>query len=542
MFDKTYVGNKASKLDDKGTMTPISRVSLFVDDDNYYTAGDDTGRELTLSNPHATQAMADYILSMLGGYQHKPFEAQDALLDPAAEMGDGVTVGDVYSSIGQMTVEFSPAYTVKLSAPGSKEIDEEFGAYVSQSDRDYDRKLAQTRSLITKTSEEIQLLVENELEGLSASITVQLDSITSQITGLNGQVSTIEQTVSSITTRVTGLEGDYSSLEQYVDSITLTVSNGSESSTITLRAGSTTISSANITFSGMVTFTDLSTAGSTVINGSNITTGTISASRINLTGAITWSALSTSVQNEIDDAYSLASSASSTASSAYSLASSTSSTVSAWRYGSTTYIDGAMLMTGTVYATYLRGGTIGILNSSGTQIGYMTVGSSTSTGLQLVSGGNLYFASASCTIQMSSRNIAISCDNFYPAGTASYLGTSSNLWQAVYSYTSTIQTSDENIKHDIAEIPQKYLDMMDDIVPVIYKMDNGTSDRYHTGFVAQNVKAAMDAHGVSDTELAAWCSDVDEEGNEIQMLRYSEFIAILWAKIKQLEAKINGTG
>ena len=37
------------------------------------------------------------------------------------------------------------------------------------------------------------------------------------------------------------------------------------------------VSSKSISFSGMVTFSDLSTAGQTTINGSNITTGTIDA-------------------------------------------------------------------------------------------------------------------------------------------------------------------------------------------------------------------------------------------------------------------------
>ena len=41
--------------------------------------------------------------------------------------------------------------------------------------------------------------------------------------------------------------------------------------------------------------------GTTTINGGCITTGTIDADRINMTGAITWSDLSTSVQNTIND-------------------------------------------------------------------------------------------------------------------------------------------------------------------------------------------------------------------------------------------------
>lgn len=54
-------------------------------------------------------------------------------------------------------------------------------------------------------------------------------------------------------------------------------------STLTLKSGQTSLSSAKIVFSGLVTFTDLASAGSTVINGGNITTGKISADRIDTT-------------------------------------------------------------------------------------------------------------------------------------------------------------------------------------------------------------------------------------------------------------------
>ena len=59
--------------------------------------------------------------------------------------------------------------------------------------------------------------------------------------------------------------------------MTLSVTNGSSSSTIRLLANGVQLSSQSISFSGMVSFTDLSTSGWTTINGDNITTGTIEA-------------------------------------------------------------------------------------------------------------------------------------------------------------------------------------------------------------------------------------------------------------------------
>lgn len=353
MSDKFFVGLDITGFEDTGKYKPISRVTLMVDNDSAITAGDDTGLEITASCPHATQEMVNALLNQLKGYQYQSFTADAANLDPSAELGDGVTVGGVYSVISKLDDD---GYGFpEVSAPGEVALEEEYPS-AGPMTQEFNRQIAETRSQITKTAEEIRLEVKNELEGLSASFSVQLDSITSQITGLDGQVSTIQQTVSSITSQITGLDGQVSQIEQYVDSITLSVTNGSDSSTIQLKAGSTTISSANITFNGMVTFNDLSTAGSTVINGANITTGTISADRINLTGAITWGDLDNSVQNDINDAIS-------TAEDAYQIASG----IELPNYIKDTYIDSARIESPTIIAGEFYGNEFNVYPQSGSQ-------------------------------------------------------------------------------------------------------------------------------------------------------------------------------
>lgn len=353
LSDKTFVGLDITGFENTGKYRPVSRVTLLVDDENVYTAGDDTGLELTASCPHATQEMANALLAQLQGYQYQSFTADAANLDPAAELGDGVTVNGIYSIISQL--DDDGRGFPDISSPGEVALEEEYPA-AGPMTQEFNRQIAETRSQITKTAEEIRLEVENELEGLSASFSVQLDSITSQITGLDGQVSTIQQTVSSITSQITGLDGQVSQIEQYVDSITLSVTNGSDSSTIQLKAGSTTISSANITFNGMVTFNDLSTGGSSVINGANITTGMISADRINLTGAITWGDLDNSVQNDINDAIS-------TAEDAYQIASG----IELPSYIKDTYIDSTRIESPTIIAGEFYGNEFNVYPQSGSQ-------------------------------------------------------------------------------------------------------------------------------------------------------------------------------
>lgn len=121
-----------------------------------------------------------------------------------------------------------------------------------------------------------------DAEGNISQLTITSNSLTSRMTSAEGNISTLTQTANSLSSRITSAEGSISSLSQTVNSICLSVSNGSYSSTIQLLANGVTISSQSISFSGMVTFSDLSTSGWTTINGDNITTGTIEA--IDITG------------------------------------------------------------------------------------------------------------------------------------------------------------------------------------------------------------------------------------------------------------------
>ena len=91
----------------------------------------------------------------------------------------------------------------------------------------------------------------------------------------------VSETVDGLTRRIEDTEGNVASLELFADSLTLSIANGSTSSTLKLMAGSTELSSANITLTGMVTFANL-TDGVTQISGGNIKTGTIAAARIDV--------------------------------------------------------------------------------------------------------------------------------------------------------------------------------------------------------------------------------------------------------------------
>ena len=127
--------------------------------------------------------------------------------------------------------------------------------------------------------------------------------------------------------------------------------------------------------------------------------------------------------------------------------------------------------------------------------------------------------------------------DFLPNGTV-YLGRSGYEWAGAYLDADPIITSDANRKHDIEELPEKYVAMFDLIEPKRFKLNDGTSGRYHVGYIAQEVKAAMDATGVDSTEFGGWVRDIDAIGREVYSLRYGEFWPICAAKLKQLEARV----
>lgn len=105
-------------------------------------------------------------------------------------------------------------------------------------------------------------------------------SLSATVSNQAGQISALQMTASGLSTTVGNQAGQISALRQTVNGFSLSVSNGDTSSTLSLRSNGVVISSANITLNGMVTFSDLRTAGRTTINGGNITTGTITANNV----------------------------------------------------------------------------------------------------------------------------------------------------------------------------------------------------------------------------------------------------------------------
>lgn len=111
-------------------------------------------------------------------------------------------------------------------------------------------------SILAQTASQIYSRV-TDAEGNISNLTQTAMGLSGRVSDAEGNISVLTQTANGLISRVADVEGNVSTLTQTV--------NGFE----------------------FVSYSDLSTAGKTTINGANITTGTLNASNINLKNAFT---------------------------------------------------------------------------------------------------------------------------------------------------------------------------------------------------------------------------------------------------------------
>ena len=505
MSDKVYLGRAVGQMSESPALVPVSKVVLLVDDDTAYFAGDETGRTVELTCPYGTQAMANNILASLRAYTYRPIQAQDALLDPAAELGDGLTVGGVYTVLAQTELTFDALMTCDGGAPGKTEQESEY-RYQSPVLSDIQHQIARTRSEITKTAEEIRLYVVNEVEGVESelrltadslnaqissvdgrvsSLSLSLDSINAQVTGLDGRVSSLSLSLDGIAAQVSGLDGNLTRIEQKVDGITLSASTNGNTSRLSITSQGVEISSTDITFSGMVTFQQLSGppgSGVTLINGGWLQTNTVIASaltgeQIVLRPRDSWASGVINITGA------------STADSAIELRS-----------------YGALRLTGMDGDVFMQ--------AKGMQYLHLVTGVASGTIPSVVVGnGSL----------LTNNPLAFS------------LGLPGQKWKTAYLAEPASIGSDAGMKHSVSYDTSKYDALFDLLKPVFYQYNHGESGRYHTGFIAQDVEEAVKNAGLESTDFAGYLKD--QKTGEYS-LRYEEFISLCVDQIQKLKQRV----
>lgn len=105
--------------------------------------------------------------------------------------------------------------------------------------------------------------------------------------------------------------------------------------------------------------------------------------------------------------------------------------------------------------------------------------------------------------------------------------------------SSIATTSDKTKKNTITKISSQYSELFDALNPVTYKYNDGTSDRLHTGFIAQDVKEALDKVKIDTKDFAALVISNQGTEDESWYLRYEEFIALNTQQIQKAKARIS---
>jgi hypothetical protein len=515
--------------------------NTYIIQDNFLVYG---------KNESDLRNIANRILRNISKISYRPFNA-NSIGNPCLEPGDVIRLVTRYemveSYILRRKLKGIQALKDNYSADGKEELSEKVNS-VSNTIVQLKGKTNELERTIDETKSTI-----NDVEtGLESKITQTASSLSSEIEDTkNGLESQITQTASSLSSEIEDTKNGLSSrIEQTVKNITLEISNGEKTAGIVItfenEKGQKQEVSGKIEMTGIVTFKNLSESGQTVINGSNITTGTINCDLLN---------------------------------------------------GGT--INGQSIKGGTVEGTNITGSTFsgGVYKSeSGNYKTEISSGIASTTLIRLIppASGSGFVPGISRLNQALTG--AISGIYFYDDGTvavdgdlkiglnatkklyasavysdAGVLGTesvrptenetiscgrSSYKWSTVYAKDGTINTSDKNLKKDFENFSEQYEDLFFKLTPTLYKFNDGI--RKHTGFVSQDVKNAMIDCGLTDLDFAGFCRDVktkitiDEDGKEIEepildedgkeqyiySLRYSEFIALNTHMIQKAYKKI----
>lgn len=213
------------------------------------------------------------------------------------------------------------------------------------------------------------------------------------------------------------------------------------------------------------------------------------------------------------------------------------------------YVD-AVNIYGTLTATEIEGDRITVRNDAGRRCGYISTEYASTADYKITleskamelnaTSGNLYLSGNNGRSALNFDYDFIDCrGDFAPNADNRYnLGAPNFVWSAIYCSTNELNGSDRNIKNSIEALPEKYVRMFDLVEPKRYKLNSGTSGRFHTGFIAQEVEDAMRACGINSQEFAGWAAAKRKDGSETYFLRYSEFIPVLWAKVREQEERL----
>ena len=226
-----------------------------------FLVSDKTGAEL--------EQIANNVLPIMAQAAYTPIKSCTTVGNPCLELGDPIRFNT--------SREIVETYLLQRTLTG---VQSKRDSIVAQGTEKHAVKTNSTREILESVQRRTSKLEHNA------------DHLLSQYEDLEEQTNTkFEQTADAIQTEVINRQNADSEMStkisQTAHSICLTATGGEKSVGIVIQLYDengniidTSSDNANIQITGIVTFNDLANAGSTTINGANITTGTISCDRL----------------------------------------------------------------------------------------------------------------------------------------------------------------------------------------------------------------------------------------------------------------------
>lgn len=164
MMESFNLLRRVQSLDISPELSGYSRVTIYAGqnekgEDKIYTAGDDSGTTLEITNEWGTPEMAETILTKIQGWRYQPYKAGGSSIDPSSEIGDAVTISDIYGGIFAKKTTYGKHIRTDLEAPSKEEVEHEFQVQ-SPTDRQYARFTASVQADLTLKSDQIKARVE----------------------------------------------------------------------------------------------------------------------------------------------------------------------------------------------------------------------------------------------------------------------------------------------------------------------------------------------------------------------------------------------
>lgn len=168
----TYSSITAAKTGDTVTVSKITNNGTQTVTAMLTRSGNVFEVDCPLVTPNQRQIVADALLAKVYGFSYQPFEADGALLNPAAELGDAITAFGVYGGLYKQNTTFGRLMSASIGAPSEEEIDSEY-QFKSENERRYSRKFADIAAELSIQADEISAKV-SQVGGNNSSFGWQL--------------------------------------------------------------------------------------------------------------------------------------------------------------------------------------------------------------------------------------------------------------------------------------------------------------------------------------------------------------------------------